>query len=170
MENSNIFFFYKQKLTFLNNNRNFDPIETFTDDIYSWAHSFSDILCNAIKNSFDIIFFTVKISFDFGWKGPIAIMLWYLFSGCVLRFLSPPLGEMMGKVRNLEYEYKDLYSNINENAEQLAFYRRNANLTEKERLNKAFQAISQLNLKISMRKAILKVFEVLVHKFGEFFY
>ena len=65
-------------------------------------------------------------------------MLWYLFSGVILRFLSPPLAEMSANVRNLEYEYKDLYTNINENAEQLAFYK-NCNQTEKDRLNKAFQ-------------------------------
>jgi ATP-binding cassette subfamily D (ALD) protein 3 len=125
----------------MNSNRSYDPVETFTDDIYSWAHSFADILCNSIKNSFDIIFFTVKISYDFGWKGPTAIMLWYLFSGCVLRFLSPPLGQMAAKVRTLEYEYKELCANVNENAEQLAFYRRNTNETEKEKIKKAFQVI-----------------------------
>ena len=67
-------------------------------------------------------------------------MLWYLFSGCVLRFLSPPLGIMTAKVRTLEYEYKDLYTNINENAEQLAFYK-NCNNTEKNRLMNTFQVL-----------------------------
>lgn len=126
-------------MTFLNNHSHSDVIETFTDDIYSWAHSFSDILCNAIKNSFDILFFTFKIAQDFGWKGPTAIMLWYLFSGCVLRLMSPPLRNMTSKVRSLEYEYKELYGSINENAEQLAFYRRRCGQNEKERISKAFE-------------------------------
>jgi len=65
-------------------------------------------------------------------------MLWYLFSGCILRFLSPPLADMTAKVRTLEYEYKDLYTHINENAEQLAFYK-NCNSTEKSRLMNSFQ-------------------------------
>lgn len=128
------------KLSFLSSGKIFDPIELFTDDIYSWSHSFSDILCNSIKNSFDIIFFTLKLSSDFGWRGPISIMVWYLFSGIVLRFLTSPLGENTAIVRNLEYEYRDLYTNINENAEQLAFYKKGT-VIEKERLLNAFEVI-----------------------------
>lgn len=85
---------------------------------------------------------------------------------------------MEAKARNLEYEYRDLYININENTEQLAFYQ-NSQKIERERLLTKFRVknnmilndfqkkeITKINKKITTHKVFLKNCEVFMHKFG----
>lgn len=50
---------------------------------------------------------------------------------------------MEAKARNLEYEYRDLYINLNENTEQLAFYQ-NSHKIERERLLTKFRVKNNL--------------------------
>ena len=37
-----------------------------------------------------------------GWSGPIIVIAWYLLSGLVLKFVSPPFGKLIAGEQRLE--------------------------------------------------------------------
>ena len=52
------------------------------------------IYSNFSKPVLDIILFSRKLSELVGWRGPTVVILWYLISGIILRFVSPPFGKL----------------------------------------------------------------------------
>lgn len=71
-----------------------NPDQRLTSDIEKWANSLSTIYSNFSKPTLDIILFSRKLSELVGWTGPCAIGLWYLFSGLVIKLISPPFGKL----------------------------------------------------------------------------
>lgn len=71
-----------------------NPDQRLTADIEKWANSLSTIYSNFSKPTLDILLFSRKLSELVGWQGPLAIVLWYLGSGTLLRFVSPPFGRL----------------------------------------------------------------------------
>jgi ATP-binding cassette subfamily D (ALD) protein 3 len=63
-----------------------------TSDIEKWAHSLSQIYSNFSKPLLDIFLFSKKLTEYIGIQAPMAIALFYLFSGLTLKIISPPLG------------------------------------------------------------------------------
>jgi ATP-binding cassette subfamily D (ALD) protein 3 len=52
------------------------------------------IYSNFSKPVLDIVLFSRKLAELVGFKGPLYVILWYLFSGIILRFISPPFGKL----------------------------------------------------------------------------
>jgi ATP-binding cassette subfamily D (ALD) protein 3 len=52
------------------------------------------IYSNFSKPTLDILLFSRKLSELVGFQGPLAIVLWYLLSGTLLRIVSPPFGKL----------------------------------------------------------------------------
>lgn len=72
-----------------------NPDQRLTSDIEKWSHSLSTIYANFTKPTLDIILFSKKLSEVMGWAGPGAVILWYLFSGILLKFISPSFGKLI---------------------------------------------------------------------------
>jgi ATP-binding cassette subfamily D (ALD) protein 3 len=70
-----------------------NPDQRLTSDIEKWAHSLSQIYSNFSKPLLDIFLFTKKLTEYIGVQAPLCIALWYLFSGFMLKLLSPPFGK-----------------------------------------------------------------------------
>lgn len=71
-----------------------NPDQRLTSDIEKWANSLSNIYSNFTKPTLDIILFSRKLAELMGWAGPGAVILWYLFSGIILKFISPSFGKL----------------------------------------------------------------------------
>lgn len=72
-----------------------NPDQRLTADIEKWANSLSTIYANFTKPTLDIILFSRKLADVMGWTGPLAVILWYLFSGIILKFVSPSFGKLI---------------------------------------------------------------------------
>ena len=72
-----------------------NPDQRLTADIEKWANSLSTIYANFTKPTLDIILFSRKLASVMGWTGPVVVILWYLFSGIVVKFLSPSFGKLI---------------------------------------------------------------------------
>ncbi len=71
-----------------------NPDQRLTSDIEKWANSLSMIYSNFSKPTLDIIMFSRKLADLVGWQGPAAVVSWYLISGIILKFVSPPFGKL----------------------------------------------------------------------------
>lgn len=83
-----------------------NPDQRLTTDIEKWSNSLSTIYSNFSKPALDIILFSRKLSDLVGWQGPIAVMLWYLLSGFLIKFISPPFGKLTAAEQRLEGNYR----------------------------------------------------------------
>jgi ATP-binding cassette subfamily D (ALD) protein 3 len=72
-----------------------NPDQRLTADIEKWSNSLSTIYANFTKPTLDIILFSRKLAKVMGWTGPIAVILWYLFSGVILKIVSPSFGKLI---------------------------------------------------------------------------
>jgi ATP-binding cassette subfamily D (ALD) protein 3 len=87
-----------------------NPDQRLTSDIEKWANSLSQIYSNFSKPMLDIFLFTKKLTEYIGIQAPLAIGLWYLFSGIMLKIVSPPLGRFTAVETKLEGEYRAVQS------------------------------------------------------------
>lgn len=79
-----------------------NPDQRLTADIEKWANSLSMIYSNFTKPTLDVILFSKKLSELMGWIGPITVISWYLLSGILLKFISPPFGKLIAGEQRLE--------------------------------------------------------------------
>ena len=49
---------------------------------------------NFTKPVLDIVLFSRKLAELVGWRGPAMVILWYFFSGVVIKTISPPFGKL----------------------------------------------------------------------------
>jgi ABC-type uncharacterized transport system fused permease/ATPase subunit len=63
-------------------------------DIDKWASSLSNFFNNFTKPLLDIILFGGKLAELVGTKGPLMIGCWYIFSGFIMRAVSPSFGKL----------------------------------------------------------------------------
>ena len=66
----------------------------------------------------------------------MAVVLWYLLSGIVLKFVSPPFGKLTAIEQRLEGDYRASQTDIVHHAEEIAFYK--GNEWERTRVNALF--------------------------------
>lgn len=69
--------------------------------------------------------FSRKLSDLVGWQGPSAVMLWYLLSGLLIKFISPSFGKLTAIDQRLEGDYRASQTDLVHHAEEVAFYRGN---------------------------------------------
>ena len=73
------------------------PDQRVTQDIEKWSFAFSALYTDFSKPMLDIILFSRKLSELVGWAGPIMLFSWYIISGIIIRFVSPPFGKLTAK-------------------------------------------------------------------------
>ena len=113
------------------------PDQRLTTDIEKWATSLANLYSNISKPVLDIILFSRKLSTLVGIEGPLYVILWYLFTGVLLRFVSPSFGKLFAVEQKLEGDYRACHTDLVNHAEEVAFFR--GNQWEKNRLNKSYE-------------------------------
>lgn len=75
-------------------NRVENPDQRMTADIEKWSNSLSMIYSNFTKPILDITLFSKKLADLVGWKGPAIVVAWYVFSGIIIKMVSPSFGKL----------------------------------------------------------------------------
>jgi len=76
-------------------NRIKNPDQIFTADIEKWGVTLASLHSNFSKPILDLVLFLRKLSETLGYTGPILMILWYILSGIVMRFVAPPFGKLI---------------------------------------------------------------------------
>ena len=71
-----------------------NPDQRLTQDLDKWAHALASLYLNFTKPVLDIILFSKKLAELVGIEGPLLVFAWYLVSGIIIRFISPPFGKL----------------------------------------------------------------------------
>ncbi len=71
-----------------------NPDQRMTQDVEKWANSLSVLFTSLTKPVIDIILFSRKLAELVGVEGPLLMIAWYVFSGIVIKYISPPFGRL----------------------------------------------------------------------------
>ena len=140
------------------------PDQRLTTDIEKWATSLSNLYSNISKPVLDIILFSRKLSTLVGIEGPLYVILWYLFTGVLLRFVSPSFGKLFAVEQRLEGDYRACHTDLVNHAEEIAFFR--GNVWEKNRLNKSYETLINHSLIIMSKRLFMGCFDSVLVKYG----
>lgn len=69
-----------------------NPDQRLTQDLDKWAQSLANLYLNITKPVLDMILFARKLAELVGWAGPLLTFGWYVISGIIIKFVSPPFG------------------------------------------------------------------------------
>ena len=100
-----------------------NPDQLMTDDIDKWSNSLSQIYSNFTKPMLDIILFSRKLSQLLGYRGPLLVIFWYLWSGVFIKKVSPSFGKLTAIGQQLEGDYRAAHSDIVQHSEEIGFYK-----------------------------------------------
>ncbi|KAI9183096.1 hypothetical protein H9P43_004013 [Blastocladiella emersonii ATCC 22665] len=96
--------------------------QLLTQDIEKLCDSASTLIGDLAKPVIDIGLFGYKLGQAIGKESPIFMISYFLFSGVVLRSLSPPFGKYTAVEQRLEGDYRFTHSRIIAHNEEIAFY------------------------------------------------
>lgn len=77
-----------------------------TETMEKWGRSLSELYSNVTKPLLDIILFSMRLAELVGVGGPLSVILYYLISGFVIRFISPRFGKLTAEAQRLEGEFR----------------------------------------------------------------
>jgi len=143
-----------------------NPDQRMTQDLEKWCHTFAGLFINFTKPFLDIILFSRKLARHMGWQGPAAVVCWYLISGIIIRYISPPFGKLTAMEQKLEGEFRSAHHDVLTHSEEIAFYHGNA--WEKTRLNNSFASLMKHIQLILGKRLFLGTADSLLVKYGVF--
>lgn len=89
-----------------------NPDQRLTNDAEKWAQSLAGLYVNLSKPVLDMFLFSRKLADLVGWEGPALTFAWYLFSGIIIKIISPPFGRLTAMEQKLEGEYRSLQTSL----------------------------------------------------------
>lgn len=75
-------------------NRIANPDQRLTQDAEKWSNSLASLYLNTAKPVLDIVLFSRKLAELVGWTGPCLTFAWYIFSGILIKQISPSFGRL----------------------------------------------------------------------------
>ena len=124
----------------------------------------SNFYSNVSKPLLDIVLFSKKLAELVGWEGPMMVIGWYLSSGILLRYISPPFGQLTATEQRLEGNYRKCHNDLISHSEEIAFY--DGSVWEKKKVNEAFKVLYDHIDKVLYKKIFMGVFDSMVVKYG----
>jgi len=141
-----------------------NPDQRLTSDTEKWATSLANLYLNLTKPTLDVWLFSRKLAELVGWQGPIMTFSWYLFSGIVIKNISPPFGKLTAIEQKLEGEYRGLHSELLAHSEEIAFY--NGQDWERRNIDTGFnRMMAHIDLVLGKR-FIMGIFDSMLVKYG----
>jgi ATP-binding cassette, subfamily D (ALD), member 3 len=108
--------------------------------------------------------FSRKLAELVGWEGPFMTAGWYLFSGCIIRMISPPFGKMTAVEQQLEGEYRSKHNDLINHSEEIAFY--NGSDWEKTKINNKFYQLHDHIKSVLYKRFLMGIFDSMLVKYG----
>jgi len=144
-----------------------NPDQRLTQDLEKWSLSLASLYLNLAKPVLDIILFSRKLSELVGIEGPAMMFGWYLLSGIIIRFISPPFGKLTAVEQKLEGEYRSKHNDLINHAEEVAFY--NGAPWEKIKINNKFMDLYKHILYVLYRRFLMGIYDSMLVKYGALF-
>jgi ATP-binding cassette subfamily D (ALD) protein 3 len=113
-----------------------NPDQRLTQDADKWSQSIASLYLNFTKPILDMVMFSRKLAEVVGWEGPAITFGWYILSGFIIRYMSPPFGKLTAIEQKIEGEYRAKHSDLLNHSEEIAFY--NGSDWEKMHINEKF--------------------------------
>lgn len=118
------------------------PDQTLTDDIMKWSCTLSELYCDFSKPVLDIILFSRKIASVTSFKGPFLMIFWYIFTGWLIKTLSPAFSKIIAEIMKREGVFRANHQRIKQHSEEIAFLR--GEESEKKAINQKFSNLMKL--------------------------
>lgn len=135
-----------------------------TQDAEKWAQALSGLYLNVTKPVLDIILFSKKLAELVGWEGPALIIGWYFISGIIIRFISPPFGQLTAIEQKIEGEYRAKHTDLLNHSEEVAFY--NGSDWEKKHINDKFMELVNHIKYVLYKRFLMGIFDSMLVKYG----
>jgi ATP-binding cassette subfamily D (ALD) protein 3 len=71
-----------------------NPDQRLTQDIDKFSTALSNLWSNVSKPVLDVVLFSKELAVLVGKEGPLLVFVWYLVSGIVIKFISPPFSRL----------------------------------------------------------------------------
>ncbi|KAJ1966159.1 ATP-binding cassette long-chain fatty acid transporter pxa2 [Dipsacomyces acuminosporus] len=92
-------------------------------DIMKFSNSLAEIYSNLAKPTLDAFVYNIQLAKNLGIESLFGIMVIIQMSMGMLRFLTPPFGQLVAQEQKLEGEFYFTHSRLIEHAEEIALYR-----------------------------------------------
>ncbi|EEH53990.1 ATP-binding cassette superfamily, partial [Micromonas pusilla CCMP1545] len=95
--------------------------QRIADDLNQFCHTASDLFSRTFKPLLDVILSTMRMGENMGYGGLVVLYSYFLFSGAVIRAVSPPFSEYIARSQKLEGDFRRMHSRLITHAEEVAF-------------------------------------------------
>lgn len=96
--------------------------QMITTDITKFCNALSSLYTDLSKPVMDIVLYSYSLWSSIGAYGPTLLMGFYFVVGGVLRYASPPFGQLAAEGGALEGVFRYCHSRLIQNSEEVAFY------------------------------------------------
>lgn len=100
-----------------------NPDQILTEDIEKWTIALSEFYCDFSKPLLDIVLFSRKLAAVMTYKGPALMIAWYVFSGYVIKLISPSFGRLVAEGLKREGTFRSGHQRLIQHSEEIAFLR-----------------------------------------------
>jgi len=113
--------------------------QMITADVNKFCHALAMLYSDVSKPVMDLVLYTWQLWRSIGPYGPSLLMGFYFLVGAILRFSSPPFGQLAAIEGSLEGIFRFCHSRLIQNSEEIAFY--GGAKIEKEILNHSYSQL-----------------------------
>lgn len=115
--------------------------QRITEDVEKFCFSISDLYSHTFKPLLDVLLFTRSLSRVMGYKGQIALYLYYIGVANMLRAIAPPMAAMTAQESALVGAFRAAHQRLVAHAEEVAFNDPPAGAAEQLILNQHLQRL-----------------------------
>ena len=145
-------------------NRIANPDQRLTEDLSKWSEALASLYTNFTKPLLDLVLFSRKLSETMGIEGPLLTMGFYFCATVILRFISPPMGNLTANEQNLEGEFRSAHANLLSHSEEVAFY--NGGEWEKTKMGGVFDKLYWHVMNMINKRFYIGMFHYILVKYG----
>ena len=143
-----------------------NPDQILTEDINKWTVALSEFYCDFSKPLLDIILFSRKLANVMTYKGPLLMISWYVFSGYIIKLVSPSFGRLVAEGLRREGTFRSGHQRLIQHSEEVAFLR--GDKFEHNMLSNKLTSLLKLYRYENKLRLYMGVFDSLLVKYGAY--
>ena len=142
------------------------PDQIFTEDIAKFSESVAQVYSDFSKPLLDIVLFSKKLSELVSWRGPTAMISWYLISGFLLKKITPSFGRLTAQGLKLEGLFRSGHQRLLQHSEEIAFLR--GGKYELKNMKEKFYNLLRLYRYNNTLRFVMGIFDSILVKYGAY--
>lgn len=142
------------------------PDQIFTEDISKFSEMVAQVYSDFSKPLLDIVLFSRKLSELVSWRGPTAMISWYLISGFLLKKITPSFGRLTAQGLKLEGLFRSGHQRLLQHSEEIAFLR--GGKYELKNMKSKFYDLLRLYRYSNKLRFVMGIFDSILVKYGAY--